>query len=63
MFLDVRMGFQDYLGGLIGEFIDVMCEEKIDLFVCAVGVPPKWARIAESSLPLPPHRRPSHRRR
>lgn len=34
---------KDYTGGLLGEFVQVMVDEKIELFVCAVGVPPKWA--------------------
>lgn len=33
----------DYTGGKLPELIDIIIEEKVKLFVCAVGVPPKWA--------------------
>ena len=33
---------KDYTGGQLNELVDVMIEEQIQLFVCAVGVPPKW---------------------
>jgi NAD(P)H-dependent flavin oxidoreductase YrpB (nitropropane dioxygenase family) len=33
---------KDYTDGQLEELINVMTEEKIELFVCAVGVPPKW---------------------
>ncbi|KAH9940734.1 2-nitropropane dioxygenase [Epithele typhae] len=33
----------DYTKGQLPELIDVIIEEKARLFVCAVGVPPKWA--------------------
>lgn len=33
----------DYTHGHLDELFDIMIEEKIALFVCAVGVPPKWA--------------------
>jgi len=33
----------DYTGGHLPELIDIIIEEKATLFVCAVGVPPKWA--------------------
>ena len=32
-----------YTGGTLPELIDVIIEEKASLFICAVGVPPKWA--------------------
>ena len=32
----------DYTGGQLEALIQVMIDEDIDLFVCAVGVPPKW---------------------
>ena len=32
----------DYSKGKLGVLVDLMIEEKIALFVCAVGVPPKW---------------------
>jgi NAD(P)H-dependent flavin oxidoreductase YrpB (nitropropane dioxygenase family) len=33
---------KDYTGGQLGALVDVMLEENVPLFVCAVGVPPKW---------------------
>lgn len=33
---------KDYTGGQLDAFIDVLVEEKVPLFVCAVGIPPKW---------------------
>jgi NAD(P)H-dependent flavin oxidoreductase YrpB (nitropropane dioxygenase family) len=33
---------KDYTGGQLEGLINVMVEEKVELFVCAVGVPPKW---------------------
>jgi len=33
----------DYTKGALPELIDVIIEEGTKLFVCAVGVPPKWA--------------------
>lgn len=33
----------DYTKGQLPELIDVIIEEKAKLFVCAVGIPPKWA--------------------
>ena len=32
---------KDYTGGKLGEIIDIIIEEKVPLFVSAVGVPPK----------------------
>ncbi|KAF7322515.1 CBM20 domain-containing protein [Mycena chlorophos] len=34
---------KDYTGGQLPELIDVIIEGGAALFVCAVGVPPKWA--------------------
>jgi NAD(P)H-dependent flavin oxidoreductase YrpB (nitropropane dioxygenase family) len=34
---------KDYTGGTLPELIDVIIEEKAALFICAVGVPPRWA--------------------
>lgn len=31
----------DYTKGQLPELIDVIIEEKVKLFVCAIGVPPK----------------------
>lgn len=32
----------DYTGGQLDALVDMMIEEKVPLFVCAVGIPPKW---------------------
>ena len=32
----------DYTKGKLPEMVDILCESKCKLFVCAVGVPPKW---------------------
>lgn len=32
----------DYTGGKLAELIDVIVAEKTTIFICAVGVPPKW---------------------
>lgn len=34
---------KDYTGGTLPELIDIIIEERAALFICAVGVPPKWA--------------------
>ena len=33
---------QDYTGGQLGALVEVMLSERVPLFVCAVGVPPRW---------------------
>jgi len=33
---------KDYTGGQLAELIDIIIAEKAALFICAVGVPPKW---------------------
>eukprot|EP01065_Artemidia_motanka_P030856 TRINITY_DN36_c0_g1_i1.p2 TRINITY_DN36_c0_g1~~TRINITY_DN36_c0_g1_i1.p2 ORF type:complete len:378 (+),score=156.40 TRINITY_DN36_c0_g1_i1:72-1136(+) len=33
----------DYTGGNFPELIDIIIREKARLFVCAIGVPPRWA--------------------
>eukprot|EP00450_Noctiluca_scintillans_P030803 CAMPEP_0194550066 /NCGR_PEP_ID=MMETSP0253-20130528/95522_1 /TAXON_ID=2966 /ORGANISM="Noctiluca scintillans" /LENGTH=343 /DNA_ID=CAMNT_0039397501 /DNA_START=44 /DNA_END=1075 /DNA_ORIENTATION=+ len=33
---------KDYTGGTLGELIDIILEEKVKLFISAVGVPDKW---------------------
>ena len=33
---------KDYTGGQLNALVDMMIEEKVPLFVCAVGVPPQW---------------------
>lgn len=34
---------KDYTDGQLPELIDIIIKSKAALFVCAVGVPPKWA--------------------
>merc|ERR1711988_591204 len=34
---------KDYTGGTLPELVDIIIAEKAALFICAVGVPPKWA--------------------
>ena len=34
---------KDYTEGKLDELIDIICESGAKLFVCAVGVPPRWA--------------------
>jgi len=38
-----RKANKDYTGGDLPELIDIIIEEKAALFICAVGVPPKFA--------------------
>ncbi|KAJ7093194.1 2-nitropropane dioxygenase [Mycena epipterygia] len=40
---NARKTNKDYTQGQLGELIDVIIQGKATLFVCAVGVPPKWA--------------------
>ena len=40
---NARKTNHDYTGGQLEQLIDIIIEEKATLFVCAVGVPPKWA--------------------
>ena len=40
---NARKTNKDYTGGTLPALIDVIIEEGAKLFVCAVGVPPKWA--------------------
>jgi len=39
---NARKTNKDYTGGQLANLIDVIIEEQVDLFVCAVGVPPQW---------------------
>merc|ERR1719410_1463354 len=34
---------KDYTHGELPQLIDIIIEEKAALFICAVGVPPRWA--------------------
>ncbi|KAF4615493.1 hypothetical protein D9613_002901 [Agrocybe pediades] len=40
---NARKTNKDYTSGQLPELIDVIIKGKASLFVCAVGVPPKWA--------------------
>jgi NAD(P)H-dependent flavin oxidoreductase YrpB (nitropropane dioxygenase family) len=40
---NARKTNKDYTGGQLPELLDVIIKNKAALFVCAVGVPPKWA--------------------
>jgi len=40
---NARKTNKDYQNGQLPSLIDIIIEEKAALFVCAVGVPPKWA--------------------
>ncbi|KAG8723422.1 hypothetical protein FRC09_003383, partial [Ceratobasidium sp. 395] len=44
----------DYTHGQLPELIDVIIEEKAALFVCAVGVPPKFAveKLHKAGIPI-----------
>ena len=39
---NARKTNKDYTGGQLEALVDVMIEEKVPLFVCAVGIPPVW---------------------
>merc|ERR1719421_603171 len=39
---NARKTNHDYTHGKMPELIDLCCEYNVALFVCAVGVPPKW---------------------
>lgn len=45
---------KDYTGGQLPELIDIIIKSKASLFVCAVGVPPKWAvdKLHAAGIPL-----------
>lgn len=44
----------DYTEGKLPELIDVIAEQKVSLFVCAVGVPPRWAvdKLHSAGIPV-----------
>ena len=39
---NARKTNKDYTGGQLNALVDVLVDESVPLFVCAVGVPPKW---------------------
>merc|ERR1712072_1000558 len=45
---------KDYTGGQLPELIDIIIAEKAALFICAVGVPPKWAvdKLHSAKIPV-----------
>jgi len=45
---------KDYTGGHLDELIDIIIEEKAALFICAVGVPPKWVvdKLHSANIPV-----------
>jgi NAD(P)H-dependent flavin oxidoreductase YrpB (nitropropane dioxygenase family) len=45
---------KDYTGGNLPELIDIIIEEKAALFICAVGVPPKFAvdKLHAAGIPI-----------
>ena len=44
----------DYTKGQLPELIEVIIEEKVALFVCAIGVPPKWVvdKLHKAGIPV-----------
>jgi len=44
----------DYTKGQLPELVDVIIEEKASLFVCAIGVPPKWLveKLHNAGIPI-----------
>ncbi|KAJ3340357.1 hypothetical protein HDU93_007082 [Gonapodya sp. JEL0774] len=51
---NARKTNKDYTGGMLPGLIDVIIQEKTALFVCAVGVPPKWAvdKLHAAGIPI-----------
>jgi len=49
-----RKSNKDYTGGTLPQLIDIIIEEKAALFICAVGVPPKWAvdKLHQAGIPV-----------
>lgn len=45
---------KDYTSGQLPELIDVIIKNKAALFVCAVGVPPKWVvdKLHAAGIPI-----------
>merc|ERR1719361_838004 len=45
---------KDYTGGNLSELVDIIIAEKTALFICAVGVPPKWVvdKLHEAKIPV-----------
>lgn len=51
---NARKTNKDYTGGSLDQLIDIIIEEKSALFICAVGVPPKWAvdKLHAANIPV-----------
>mmetsp|Transcript_40025 Transcript_40025/g.114394 ORF Transcript_40025/g.114394 Transcript_40025/m.114394 type:complete len:347 (+) Transcript_40025:89-1129(+) len=51
---NARKTNKDYTGGHLPELIDIMIEGGAKLFVCAVGVPPRWAvdKLHAAGIPI-----------
>jgi len=45
---------KDYAKGQLPELIDIIVQEKVSLFISAVGVPPKWAvdKLHDAGIPI-----------
>ena len=39
---NARKTNKDYTGGQLEELVEILVEERVPLFVCAVGIPPVW---------------------
>ncbi|OBZ73652.1 putative nitronate monooxygenase [Grifola frondosa] len=56
----------DYTKGQLPELVDVIIDEKASLFVCAIGIPPKWVveKLHKAGIPVmnvrPPVPAPAH---
>lgn len=51
---EARKTNHDYTAGNLEKLIDIIIEEKVGLFVAAVGVPPKWAvdKLHSAGIPV-----------
>jgi len=51
---NARKTNKDYTAGQLPELIDIIIEEKAALFICAVGIPPKWAvdKLHAAGIPI-----------
>lgn len=49
-----RKSNKDYTAGQLHELIDIIIQEKAALFICAVGVPPRWAveKLHAAKIPI-----------
>ncbi|KDN52461.1 2-nitropropane dioxygenase [Tilletiaria anomala UBC 951] len=51
---NARKTNKDYTRGKLPELIDIIVEEGVKLFVCAVGIPPRWAvdKLHKAGIPV-----------